>query len=81
MRISLDFENYVVDNVVYCIGMWNERCEDGGQRWRHGSAHYEEGLRNDTESALPEIGHVSCMTEIIVISICDEMNTRELTVQ
>lgn len=53
MRVTLDFNNNVIDNGVNGVKVRDERREDAGEGGRHGCAHYEERLRYDREGALP----------------------------
>ena len=47
MRVTLDFDDDVVDDGVDGVEVRDEGGEDARERGGHGCAHYEEGLGYD----------------------------------
>lgn len=66
MGVSFDFHDHVVDDAVDCVVVGHECRDYGGEGWRHGCTHYEEGLRDDAEGALPKVWHMSCVTREVL---------------
>jgi len=62
MRIALDLNYNVIDDIVNGVDIWNQGGDDVRQRGGHGCTHHQQRLADDGKGALPEIGHMSGVT-------------------